>query len=66
MGQLNLLLTLDLFVSKNRNNVYTAERGLSVVVGGRCERGMETSLVQENALISVVLFCDMINTDIFY
>lgn len=25
---------------------------------------METSLVQENALISVVLFCYMINTDI--
>lgn len=66
MGQLNLLLTLDLFVSKNRNTVYTAKRGLSVVVGGRCERGMETSLVQENALISVVLFCYMINTDIFF
>lgn len=27
---------------------------------------METSLVQENALISVVLFCYMINTDIFF
>lgn len=61
MGQLNLLLTLDLRVSKKRNTVYTIQKGFNVVVGGRGERGMETAQVQE-----CLLSCFVINVCFFY